>query len=102
MLPECWFATTRMVTRTRHEVTLYIHGLSCVMNVDEEDGRAFIIILRHISYTSLLNSLTQNKDYTSDRKCIFLSKTPRPALGPTQPPIQLVAGSFPRCQRAEA
>jgi len=29
-----------MVTGTRHKVTLYIHGLSCVMNVGEEDDRS--------------------------------------------------------------
>jgi hypothetical protein len=39
-LKECCFSTTRMVTGTRHKVTLHIHHLSCVMNVGEEEDRS--------------------------------------------------------------
>ena len=39
-LQECCFSTTRMVTGTRHNVTLHIHRLSCVMNVGEEEDRS--------------------------------------------------------------
>ena len=38
-LEECCFST-RMVTGTGHKVTLYIHRLSCVTNVGEEDDRS--------------------------------------------------------------